>query len=146
MHRLDSDFADNVGWVKALKGSGFDLTQKTVWILEGFLYYFDTARAEALLRTIQQHSAPGSVLLADHINDFTLTSLKQQAANKWLATTFSSAMETPEEALPALGFGQVEVVTVGEDGANYGVWSLPVVPRAESKEVMRTYLFQARVG
>lgn len=40
----------------------------------------------------------------------------------------------------------MEVVTVGEDGAHYGLWTLPVVPRAETPDVMRTYLFQARVG
>lgn len=45
-------------------------------ILEGFLYYFEAARAKALLRAIRAQSAPGSLLLADHINDFTLASLK----------------------------------------------------------------------
>lgn len=35
---------------------------------------------------------------------------------------------------------------MGEDGAHYGLWALPVVPRAETPDVMRTYLFQARVG
>ena len=103
-------------------------------------------RAQALLRTIQTESAPGSILLADHINDYTLTSLQEQASNKWLTSTFSSAMEVPETAVDALGFEEVEVVTVGEEGANFGLWGLPVVPRKEKKEVMRTYLFQARVG
>lgn len=28
---------------------------------------------------------------------------QKQAANKWLSSTFSSSMETPEEALAALG-------------------------------------------
>lgn len=51
-------------------------THKPYQILEGFLYYFEAARAKALLRAIRSHSAPGSRLLADHINDFTLASLK----------------------------------------------------------------------
>lgn len=38
------------------------------------------------------------------------------------------------------------VATVGENGAHYGLWTLPVVPRAESSDVMRTFLFEARVG
>lgn len=44
------------------------------------------------------------------------------------------------------GFAGVEVQTVGEDGAHYGLWTLPVVPRAETPDVMRTYLFRAAVG
>lgn len=44
------------------------------------------------------------------------------------------------------GFTDVAVQTVGEDGAHYGLWTLPVVPRAETPDVMRTYLFSARVG
>ena len=168
--------------------------------MEGFLYYFETSRAKGLLDAIQRNSPPGSVLLADHINDFTLSSLQvgpllrtswpvttipcgltssprlsgaeqKQVANKWLTSTFSSAMERPEDDVAALGqwaphcvsrlvvpshpfehslacahltgFKDVEVVTVGDEAANYGIWSLPVIPRAESKEVMRTYLFKA---
>lgn len=144
--RVDSDFADDISWMDKLKASGYSPTKgKTIWILEGFLYYFEKERAHSLLKTVQKDSVAGSVLLADHINDFTLVSLKKQAANKWLASTFSSSMEVPEEELPLLGFEGVEVVTVGEEKANYGVWSLPMVPRGESKEVMRTYLFEARV-
>ena len=45
-------------------------------ILEGFLYYFELDRATRMLKAIQQNSGPGSVLLADHINDYTLASLK----------------------------------------------------------------------
>ena len=146
MHRLVTDFSDDVAWVNILKSAGFDPNKKTIWILEGFLYYLETSRAQALLRTIQAESAPGSIVLADHINDFTLTSLRKQASNKWLTSTFSSAMEVPETAVAALGFEGVEVVTVGEEGANFGLWGLPVVPRKENNEVMRTYLFQARVG
>jgi len=146
MNRLKSDFSDDVAWTNELKKAGFDPKKKTIWILEGFLYYFEASRAQKLLRAIQAESAPGSILLADHINDFTLTSLQEQASNKWLTNTFSSAMESPETALTAVGFEGVEVVTVGEKKANYGLWGLPVVPRKENKEVMRTYLFQARVG
>src|SRR6056297_1571973 len=40
VHRLISDFADDVHWVRQLKEAGFDPEKKTVWILEGFLYYF----------------------------------------------------------------------------------------------------------
>lgn len=98
--------------------------------MEGFLYYFDFERATRMLKAIQAHSGAGSVLLADHINDFTLSSLKvpphlpllmlpsrdkssltaggclgmqAQAGNKWLTSTFSSSMESPEEALGKLG-------------------------------------------
>ena len=146
MHRLESDFSDDIAWTTELKKAGFDPHKKAIWILEGFLYYFEASRAQKLLRAIQAASAPGSIILADHINDFTLTSLQEQASNKWLTNTFSSAMEAPETALADVGFEGVEVVTVGEKGANYGLWGLPVVPRKEKKEVMRTYLFQARVG
>lgn len=146
MHRLITDFSDDVAWVNTLKSAGFDPRKKTIWILEGFLYYFEASRAQTLLRAIQAESAPGSILLADHINDFTLTSLREQASNKWLISTFSSAMEVPETAVADLGFEGVEVVTVGEEGANFGLWGLPVVPRKEKKDFMRTYLFQARVG
>lgn len=45
-------------------------------IVEGFLYYFDFERATRMLKAIQANSGAGSVLLADHINDFTLSSLK----------------------------------------------------------------------
>jgi hypothetical protein len=43
------------------------------------------------------------------------------------------------------GFGDTRVLTVGEEPASYGIWALPVVPREQDKEVMRTYLCSATV-
>lgn len=146
VHRLISDFADDMHWVRQLKEAGFDPEKKTVWILEGFLYYFPEPRVRTMLGVIRALSSPGSLLLADHVNDFTLASLRAQAGDKWLTSTFSSAMEEPETTLSTLGFEEVEVVTVGENGAHYGLWALPVAPRAEKKDVMRTYLIRATVG
>lgn len=115
IERVDSDFSDDVTWLKKLKESGFNPNAKTIWvgtqgfqcaveglsqsresvilssrqkadflaimrcgwqIVEGFLYYFDFERATRMLKAIQANSGAGSVLLADHINDFTLSSLK----------------------------------------------------------------------
>lgn len=51
-----------------------------------------------------------------------------------------------ESGYATTGFKDVHVLTVGEEPANYGIWDLPVVPRAETKDVMRTYLFSAVVA
>jgi hypothetical protein len=56
-------------------------------------------------------------------------------------------LHPPQKTPPQkTGFTDIHVTTVGENEANYGLWTLPVVPRAETPDVMRTYLFEARVG
>lgn len=143
--RVNSDFSNDKKWIDSLKKEGFEENKKTIWILEGFVYYFPEKRCKQMLSTLVNKSAPGSKVLFDHINDFTLNSLQKQAKDKWLTTTFSSSMENPETGLKEVGLKNIKVVTVGEPGVEYGIWRLPHVPREEDSKVMRTYLISANI-
>lgn len=45
-------------------------------VLEGFLYYFPSDRMERILTTIAKLCPGGSLVLADHVNEFTLRTLE----------------------------------------------------------------------
>ncbi|MDW5598521.1 SAM-dependent methyltransferase [Conexibacter stalactiti] len=54
-------------WRAPLLAAGFDPAAPTAWLAEGLLMYLSPAENDALLRTVGELSAPGSVLLAEHV-------------------------------------------------------------------------------
>ena len=55
-------------WVNLLLEKGFDRNQKTMWILEGFLYYLQESQVVDLMKQISDLSSLGSYLGCDLIN------------------------------------------------------------------------------
>jgi len=60
------DFRDD--WSQALTAAGFDGTQPTIWIAEGFLMYLSRDDADRLITTITALSAPGSHFVGDYFS------------------------------------------------------------------------------
>ncbi|OBG29925.1 SAM-dependent methyltransferase [Mycobacterium sp. 852002-51057_SCH5723018] len=56
-------------WPTALRDAGFDETEPTVWIVEGLLVGYLSAKVQdAILDEISELSAPGSRIVADHVD------------------------------------------------------------------------------
>lgn len=68
-------------WMSALRDAGFDAEQPTAWLAEGLLPYLPAQALEALLGTIDELSAPGSVLAVEEIADIRKALENQQFGN-----------------------------------------------------------------
>lgn len=86
-----------------------------LWILEGFLYYLQEARAKETLKCITQNAVSETVVLADFMNESS-THLARE-----LKTHFYFHSDWPEELLPMLGFSHVKVSEIGDPDANFGL-------------------------
>ncbi len=117
-------------WSAALVASGFDPRQPSAWLLEGFLFYLPSESIIQVLDRVTQLSAPGSQLGFDIINGLTLTSpitkawIEMQARQgaPWLGS-----IDDPEALLAGRGW-RAALTQPGAPDANYGRWSLPVIP------------------
>lgn len=119
-------------WPEALLRAGFKPRQPSVWLIEGLLPYLPQSTIPHLLNIITALSALDSQLGLTAINHAMLTSASsqlwvkamQEAGVPWL-----SALDEPEAPLAKRGW-RATVVQPGEDGANFGRWSLPVGSRS----------------
>lgn len=117
LNRVAIDIKDN-DWLEKLQISGFVPEKKTIWILEGILYYLPHSQAMGVLQTIADYcSITHTVLLADFMN-------KQ-------STTLSNSVfhfysDWPEQLLPSLGFSEVTLSQIGDPDANYGLLPDPL--------------------
>ena len=119
-------------WSATLMRTGFDPHQKSVWLIEGLLPFLSESAVLALLDKVAALSAPGSCLGLNAVNRNMLTSpmiqfwLKsmEEAGVPWL-----SAIDDPEAFLAERGW-VATVVQFGEEGANFGRWPYPVIPRS----------------
>lgn len=132
-------------WTGPLKEAGWRSEQPTLWVVEGLLFFLPEDVVRALITTLWQHSAPGSVLLGDVISKAALENplsrpfmkALEEDGNPWLFGT-----EEPEQLLTSCGWTVREVRQPGEDGADFGRWPYPVPPR-EVPRVPRSFLFTA---
>lgn len=117
-------------WQAALVSSGFDPRQPSGWLLEGFLYYLPDEAIQKVLQTISELSATGSRLGFDIVNSATFSSpitkawveMQAQQGAPWVGS-----LDDPEAVLSALGW-QAQLTQPGAEDANYGRWTLPVIP------------------
>lgn len=114
VHRVAADVASE-DWYSCLTAAGFQVHVPTVWILEGFLYYLQEARAKETLQCITKHAMGETVVLADFMNESS-THLAHE-----LKTHFYFHSDWPEDLLPMLGFSQVKVSQIGDSDANFGL-------------------------
>lgn len=114
VHRVAADIAGE-DWFPRLTAAGFEAQLPTVWILEGFLYYLQEARAKETLKCITQNAVSETVVLADFMNESS-THLARE-----LKTHFYFHSDWPEELLPMLGFSHVKVSQIGDPDANFGL-------------------------
>jgi methyltransferase (TIGR00027 family) len=117
-------------WQAALMDSGFDPRQPSGWLLEGFLYYLPVDAIQDVLQTVSHLSTSGSRLGFDIVNGATFTSpitkawveMQAQQGAPWVGS-----LDDPEAVLSALGW-QAQLTQPGAEDANFGRWTLPVIP------------------
>lgn len=117
-------------WPEALQAAGFLLQEPSLWLLEGFLFYLPNAAIARILVGVSRLAAPGSRIGFDIVNSITLTHpltrpwIEMQAA---AGAPWIGFMDDPVGDLAALGW-QAELSQPGQPEANFGRWTLPVIP------------------
>ncbi len=118
-------------WQERLIQAGFDPGRPSGWLLEGFLFYLPGESLARILDEVTGMAAPGSWLGFDIVNSITLTSpwtrqwveMQANSGAPWIG-----ALDDPEGFLAARGW-QASLTHPGEEGANFGRWRHPVIPR-----------------
>jgi len=117
-------------WEGLLIKAGFDPQDRSVCLLEGFLFYLSIENLTPLLDRVMDLAAPGSYLCFDIINSLILTSLLTKS---WVDMQASSgapwigSLDDPQGYLASRGW-DATLIPIGAPGANYGRWTLPVIP------------------
>jgi methyltransferase (TIGR00027 family) len=117
-------------WKEALLKSGFDPHHRSVWLLEGFLFYLSNENITQILDEVTSLAALGSWLGFDIINSAMLTS---PLTRKWVemqavaGAPWIGVMNDPVAFLTVRGW-QATLTQAGAEDANYGRWPFPVVP------------------
>ncbi len=119
-------------WPVALAAAGFLQDRPAAWLLEGLLFYLPPDLLRRVLTTVSARSAGGSWLGFDIVNAAVLTNdwtrpwveMQAAAGAPWLGT-----MEDPRAELANLGW-TASLSQAGQPDADYGRWSLPVLPTA----------------
>lgn len=125
------------GWQSRLGLSGFDRNLKTVWLLEGILYYLEGGRVSELLRELCEMSAMGSCLCFSAVTSFKETGPRVTGRPK-----FNSAMPDPQAVLEETGWELDSIDQFGGPNANYGRWEVvqPIDPDEWKKETVTIYV------
>jgi methyltransferase (TIGR00027 family) len=124
----------NERWQGELRDAGFDPDRRSVWLLEGFLYFLAEPAVRNLLAGMTDLAAPGSRLGMELVNGEMLTApstrhwndLMSAAGAPWLFTS-----DHPESLLAEFGWS-ASVVQAGEEDASFGRCSGLAKPRAMS--------------
>ncbi len=117
-------------WQDKLCRSGFRPDAPACFLLEGFLFYLPQPDMERVLDEVAAFAAPRSRIGFDAVNSATYTNpytkpwLDMQAAAgaPWL-----SALDNPLDFMAVRGW-DVSLTQAGQPDANYGRWSLPILP------------------
>ena len=134
-------------WKDALISSGFDLQERSGWLLEGFLFYLADEDITRLIDSVTDLAAPGSWLGFDIINGAMLTSpwtkpwieMQAQSGAPWTGT-----MEDPESTLASRGW-RATLTQAGQPDVHYGRWTLPVIP-TKMADMPHNWLVTAQKG
>lgn len=89
-------------WAEALLAAGFDAQVPTAWLAEGVLMYLTPEENAALVTAAARLSAPGSVLLAEHVPTAGARPPKSTADGHALDTTGASWRSTLDDPQPWL--------------------------------------------
>lgn len=116
--RVAADLTED-DWMEKLQSSGFEPNKRTVWILEGILYYLSHTNAIKLLKIIAEKcNLTSTVLLADFMN--------KQATTTLSTSTFHFYCDWPDQLLPSLGFADVKLSQIGDPDAHFGLLQDPL--------------------
>ncbi|KAM3237113.1 hypothetical protein CQW23_10930 [Capsicum baccatum] len=117
LNRVAADLREK-DWLEKLQESGLKLNKKTVWVLEGILYYLSHSNAMDVLKIIANNcTSAHTVLLADFMN-------KQSTTMS--SSNFHFYSDYPDQLLPSLGFSDVELSQIGDPDAHFGLLHDPL--------------------
>ncbi|CAA9419376.1 MAG: O-methyltransferase [uncultured Rubrobacteraceae bacterium] len=132
-------------WPEALLACGYRPETPSVWVIEGLLYYLTRAAVHRLLEKVGALTATGSFLGLDVMNRglfFSLVAWPMQAALARLGAPGRFGTNDPERLMARHGW-EADVTQPGEEGANFGRWPRPMLPR-EVPGLPRSFLVRAR--
>jgi methyltransferase (TIGR00027 family) len=131
-------------WPEALLASGYHPERPSVWLIEGLLYYLTSGAVHRLLDKVGALTATGSLLGLDVMNRglfFSLVAWPLQAALARLGAPGRFGTNDPERLMARHGW-EADVTQPGEEGANFGRWPRPMLPR-EVPGLPRSFLVRA---
>lgn len=118
-------------WDAALLAAGFDPRARSVWVLEGLLYYLDDAETRALLERVRALCACGSCVLLSHVR----SRVPKGRVVIGVADMFRSDMPDPGAVAYEAGLRLGDVSSFAEACVRYGVpQDRQVVAPASSKD------------
>jgi len=132
-------------WPEALLAAGYRPESQSVWLIEGLLFYLTRAAVYGLLGKVSALTATGSLLGLDVVNRglfFSPVAWSQQVALTWRGAPGLFGTNDPETLMARHGW-EADVTQLGEEGANFGRWPRPILPR-EVPGLPRGFLIKAR--
>ncbi|MFD0688213.1 class I SAM-dependent methyltransferase [Actinomadura fibrosa] len=144
-HAVGTDLTG--AWHEPLRAAGWDPSVPTLWIVEGLLFYLAEDDARALLARLADLSVPGGVLAGDLLSHQSMVSEFAREGLRRLAEDgcpWRWGTDRPEDVLAECGWTVREVKVPGEEGASFGRWPWPPLPRDQQGFPMN-FLFTADV-
>ncbi|MCA1729842.1 MAG: SAM-dependent methyltransferase, partial [Actinobacteria bacterium] len=132
-------------WPEALLAAGYQPERPSVWLIEGLLFYLTRADVHGLLEKVGALTATGSLLGLDVINRglfFSLVAWPMRVALARRGATGRFGTNDPEKLMAHHGW-EADVTQPGEEGANFGRWPRPRLPR-RLPGLPRSFLVRAR--
>jgi methyltransferase (TIGR00027 family) len=132
-------------WPEALLACGYRPERPSVWLIEGLLYYLTRTAVDGLLEKVGTLTTTGSLLGLDVMNRglfFSPVAWPMQAALARRGAPGRFGTNDPETLMARHGW-EADVTQPGEEGANFGRWPRPMVPR-DVPSIPRSFLVRAR--
>jgi methyltransferase (TIGR00027 family) len=132
-------------WPEALLACGYRPERPSVWLIEGLLYYLTRTAVHGLLEKVGTLTTTGSLLGLDVMNRglfFSPVAWPMQAALARRGAPGRFGTNDPETLMARHGW-EADVTQPGEEGANFGRWPRPMVPR-DVPSIPRSFLMRAR--
>ena len=117
-------------WKERLIHAEFNSQMRSVWLLEGFLFYLPKKVIAQILDGVTSLASQGSWMGFDIVNKAMMThpltqdwvQMQAKSGAPWLGT-----MEDPVQFLAERGW-EASLTQAGQEDANYGRWPYPVLP------------------
>jgi methyltransferase (TIGR00027 family) len=132
-------------WPETLLATGYRPERPSIWLIEGLLYYLNRASVHELLEKVGALTVTGSLLGLDVMNRglfFSPMAWPQQVTLAWRGALGRFGTDDPEGLMARHGW-EADVTQPGEEGANFGRWPRPKLPR-EVPGIPRCFLVRAR--
>jgi methyltransferase (TIGR00027 family) len=143
-HTIRVDLRE-ASWPEALLAVGYQPERPSVWLIEGLLFYLTRAAVHGLLEKVGALTVTGSLLGLDVMNRglfFSPVAWPMQVALAQRGAAGRFGTNDPEALMARHGW-EADVKQPGEEGANFGRWPRPMLPR-EVPGLPRSFLVRAR--